>query len=208
MTTKIAYRKERLDVDVYPDFVAPEAQNLFDYIEKRVPWTKQITPTSRVNQNYGDPGLKYILKFGGYDRRSGISNAYSGKPVKTIERAVLPWDDLPALDVIKEMLLETTGSTYNYCVIQRYPSGRVGINPHKDKEMLPGSLIAGISLGATRTLTLIPPRYNKVDRDPIAIQLPPGSLYLLKDPTNRHWQHSIDKDETKEPRISLTFRTM
>lgn len=198
MTTKIAYRKERLDVDVYPDFIAPEAQDLFDYIEEKVSWTKQITPTSRVNQNYGDPGLKYVLKFGGY----------GGKPVKTIERAVLPWDDLPPLDAIKEMLLETTGSTYNYCVIQRYPSGRVGINPHKDKEMLPGSLIAGISLGATRTLTLIPPKYNKVDCEPISIELLPGSLYLLKDPTNRHWQHAIDKDDTKEPRISLTFRTM
>lgn len=198
MTTKITYRRERLDVDVYPDFIAPEANDLFDYIEEKVTWNKKITPTSRVHQNYGDLGLKYVLKFGGW----------GGKPLKTIERPVLPWDELPALDAIKEMLYETTGATYNYCVIQRYPNGRVGINPHKDKEMIPGSLIAGISLGATRTLTLIPPKYNKVDQEPITIQLPPGSLYLLKDPTNRHWQHSIDKDHTTTPRISLTFRTM
>ena len=198
MTTKITYHRERLDVDVYPDFLGDHTNNVFDYIEEKVPWTKKITPTSRVNQNYGDPGLKYQLKFGGYN----------GRPEKIIERKVLPWDDLPILDPIKEMLLETTGSTYNYCVIQRYPNGRVGINPHKDKEMLPGSLIAGISLGANRRLTLIPPRYNKVDGNPITIELPAGSLYLLKDPTNCHWQHSIEKDETNIPRISLTFRTL
>lgn len=197
--TCVTYRQERLVVDVYPNFLnSILAQQLFDYLETEVPWNKKITPGRRVNQNYGEVGLKYVLKFGGYN----------GRPAKTSERPVLPWSELPALEYLLEMLLEATGSRYNYCVIQRYPSGQVGINPHKDKEMQVGSLIAGLSLGTERTLTLTPPHYNRIDTTPLEIKLPPGSLYVLKDPTNRHWQHAIEKDDTTTPRISLTFRTM
>ena len=199
MTTLVNYTRENLNVDFYLGFLTEEeSQAFYEYLEENVPWNKTITPGRRVNQNYGDDGLSYTLKFGGYD----------GKPVKMIERKCLPWADLPVLDGVKGLLYQETRTTYNYCVVQRYPSGRVGINPHKDKEMRPGTCIAGLSVGATRTLTLTPPRYNKKDKFSLQIELPPGSLYIFKDPTNRHWQHSIEKDETTEPRISLTFRTI
>ena len=193
------FQGDRLHVDFYTDFLTQEeAVFLFEYIEKNVKWSGLITNGKRVNQNYGDDGISYKLKFGGY----------GGKPVKIIERKVLPWDDLPILKIVRDKLSKLTNSKYNYCVIQRYPNGNVGINPHRDKEMLSGidSNIAGISLGSTRTLTLSPPK-NSQTAFPIKLGLVPGSLYVLKYPTNEYWTHCIEKDPNIiGARISLTFR--
>ena len=192
MMTHLEIRDNLLNVDFYPSFLTKEyAESLFNHLESVVPWSKEITPGRRVNQNYGDSGLRYTLNFGGY----------GDKPLKTIEREVLPWNNLPALIPLKERLSAVSHSDYNYCVIQRYPNGNVGINPHRDREMRPDTDIAGISLGATRTLTMS--RYSKE----IKIVLPPGSLYVLKSPTNTYWNHSIDIDpHITNARISLTFR--
>lgn len=192
------YQGERLNVHFHPHFLSDkEAKLLFKYIEERVPWSNEITENKRVNQNYGDKDISYKLTFGGYQDR----------PVQVIERKVKEWKELPILETIKEKLSIITETKYNYCVIQRYPNGKIGIKPHKDREMLPGTIISGISLGATRILTLTPPKYNKIDKSEIHIGLVPGSLYVLMPPTNDHWSHSIEKDfSIKEPRISLTFR--
>lgn len=185
-----SYKKERLHLDFYPHLLTEEAEELFQFLEKNVPWTSKITPGKRVNQNYGDEGMSYKLRFG----------------EKVIERKVLPWSDLPLLLTLRERISKVTGAEYNYCVIQRYPNGNVGINPHRDREMKPNTDIAGLSLGSTRILTMTPPRYSK-DQTPLHIPLPPGSLYVLKPPTNQHWAHSIEKEQDiRDPRISLTFR--
>ena len=190
-----SYQRDRLLVDFYSSFLTPEESTaLFQYLEQNVPWSKEITPGRRVNQNYGDPGVSYEITVG-YGRPSG--------PVR-IKREVKPWGT-GVLWAIKERLTAVTGAHYNYVVVQRYPSGKVGINPHRDKEMASGTDIAGISLGATRTLTLSPPKW--VAESPLEISLPPGSLYVLKPPTNDHWSHSIEKEpDVTEPRISLTYR--
>lgn len=195
------HRKERLQVDFYPSFLSPEeTEALFRHLERNVTWTNTITESRRVNQNYGEPGVAYQITVG-YKRKNG--------PV-TIRREVQPWGPETGapgavLWAIKERLVALTGSQYNYVVVQRYPNGRVGINPHRDKEMAPGTDICGISLGSTRTLTLSPP--NWVRESPLQLSLIPGSLYVLKPPTNDHWAHSIEKDASiDQPRISLTFR--
>ena len=84
-----------------------------------------------------------------------------------------------------------------------YPSGNVGIGRHRDREM-GGRTIACLSFGADRTLTLTPFKYLHEKERRYA--LPSGSLYVLLPPTNVHWMHSIEKDNTTIARISLTFR--
>lgn len=80
------------------------------------------------------------------------------------------------------------------------------MNKHKDNEM-DDRLICGLSLGATRTLVMYPPSFNKKDIEPIKIELPHNSLYVIEDPTNRYWMHSIQQDnDVEKVRYSLTFR--
>ena len=146
----------------------------------------------RFNRTFGDKGLVYRIKFGGYGNR----------PVKWVERVAEPWNEIPMLPQIRDIVQKATNSVYTYCVIQFYPCGKVGIRPHRDKEMTPGSVIAGLSLGRRRTLRM---SYSNIDID---ISLGTGSMYVFNPPTNDYWTHSILQDETETPRISLTFRTL
>jgi hypothetical protein len=146
----------------------------------------------RFNRTFGDEGLVYRIKFGGY----------SGRPIRRVERKAEPWDTIPMLGKLRDMIQTVTKSVFTYCVVQYYPCGKVGIKPHRDKEMTPGSVIAGLSLGVRRTLRM---SYNEIDID---ISLGTGSLYIFYPPTNDFWTHSILTDDKETSRISLTFRTL
>lgn len=181
-----------LRLSFYTGVVTPEqAQEIASIIETCVPWRNAITPGRRVNQIYGNPGFILKSAYGGYP----------GKPLVESYRPALSWDQLPLLIPLRDLLTRLTGETYKSCIIQRYPSGRVGIKPHRDKGLSIGSTICGFSFGATRMLVM-----RRYGHEPITIPLYPGSLYILHPPTNDHWTHSIDLDDTTEPRYSLTFR--
>ncbi len=135
---------------------------------------------------YGDPALP------SYDV------TYLGK---TFTTHVIPWSSMSLLESLSTALTETTGQVYHVCVVQLYNNGEVGINPHRDKEMAAGTIITSLSLGATRTMA-----FERRGHGSIEIPLAAGDLCLLNPPTNDHWLHSIPKDDTTMPRISLVFR--
>lgn len=176
------YRASGLSFDLYRDFLSPqESVELYQHL---IMYSKLKTyPNKRSNCTYGDKGLVYTIKFsnGGESLRRAIE-----------------WD--PRIRVVKNKLEQITNQVYNVCVVQHYPSGNIGISPHRDKEMTPGTTICGLSLGQERLLTL-QNRKHKLE-----VNLNPGSLYIMRPPTNDFYSHSIEKDETKQPRISLTFR--
>jgi alkylated DNA repair dioxygenase AlkB len=63
-----------------------------------------------------------------------------------------------------------------------------------------GTIITSISLGTPRIM-----RFEKDDKI-IDLLLESGSLCLIMPPTNNYWLHSIPKDTSLTPRISLIFR--
>ncbi len=183
---KKEYLGDKLNLDFYKNFLTSEESiSVFNTLEKQTKWSNLVSEKKRVNQTYGDDGLVYEINFYG----------------KITKRKALPWSDIPILEILRNRITEITKESYNICVIQRYPNGKIGINPHRDKEMKLGTTIVGLSLGETRTLSMS--RNNSI----IDISLSPGSLYVFNSPTNSYWAHSIKKDETTKPRISLTFRT-
>lgn len=178
------YEREKLLVLVFNDFLTKtEVEFLYDNLENTAPWKMR---NRRTTLTYGDKGVSYKYKLYG----------------KEIHRIAIPWTQ--DLFDIKERIRKITSNDYNYVVAQRYPNGKSGINPHRDKEMKRGTDICGVSLGTKRTFLLTPPKWIK--EESIEIPLPPGSLYILKSPTNDYWSHSIVKDDSTEPRISLTYR--
>lgn len=184
---------EYLDIEYIPDFITPdEASKLFNSLELEVPWTRTKTGkiyNKRICKIYGCPGLLYKI----------LLHDSHGKYKEYIREAI-PWNT--TLENIKSKISEYTKEKYNFCAIQRYPTGNAEIKPHRDKEMV-GQNICGLSLGTTRILRMS--RYNKK----IDIELPPGSLYIIKQPTNDYWLHSIPMDyKCNECRISLTFRNV
>jgi len=113
---------------------------------------------------------------------------------------------------IKEEVENFTGSTFNFVLINKYKDGEQYIGYHSDDErdLVANSDIVGVSFGAKRDLLLkakgfIPTDYEEV----ITIPLDHNSIFVIKQPTNQHWMHSIPKrSSATTPRISLTFRHM
>lgn len=142
-----------------------------------------------------------------YSRKSMIfGDEGSTYTIKIIDKKVELW--LPCLISVREKLEALMINSYqdntkfNVCVVQRYPSGKIEIKPHRDKEMPYGTKICGISLGQTRMLSIA-----KWKTDPIvSLPLENGSLYIMLPPMNNYYSHAISKDDSKNVRISLTFR--
>lgn len=193
---RMCYRKKLFDLDLYPMFLGEEnTRKLYEYLET-FDW-KSLR--KRSNLNFGDDGISYTVKVGGFNNR----------PLKEIVRHVQPWKDFGsnALEEIRDAITELTGARYNYCVIMRYPNSKIGIKKHRDKEMKNGTDIAGVSIGYPRVLRMVPPSYVGVPAENIPLRS--GSLYVIKPPTNDHWMHSIEpetSDIKNSVRYSLTFR--
>ncbi|KMP05789.1 isochorismatase family proteinfamily protein [Coccidioides immitis RMSCC 2394] len=145
-----------------------------------------------------------------------------------------PADESPPLlpftatvDAIREIVEKHLGHPLNHVLIQLYRSGEDRISEHSDKtlDIVRGSSICNVSLGAQRVMTLrtkasATPRSESGDagRQSQRVPLPHNSLFILGETSNMKWLHGIRQDKrpesTKGPeelafngeRISLTFR--
>lgn len=179
------YLDTYLDVKLINNFIsAEESKTLYEKIFPYFAESKNGRMGKRSYKLFGDPNTKYVVKLYG----------------KVFVKELTEWEEVPELIKIKEKLESITNTQFNVCSIQYYESGKCGIDHHKDKEMVLGTKICGISLGETRTLQLS--RFN----DKYDIKIEDGSLYILDGLTNQYWTHAIPKDETVNGRISLTFR--
>lgn len=126
----------------------------------------------------------------------------------------------PAVAEIAEHVSSVLCQTVNHALVQYYRDGNDLITEHSDKtiDLVEGTLIANVSLGYTRTMTL----RTKGKADPVggisrtreSIPLPDNSLFVMGPKTNQKWLHGIRPDKTlhglggASERISLTFRVI
>ncbi|MEK0190259.1 MAG: alpha-ketoglutarate-dependent dioxygenase AlkB [Oscillatoriales cyanobacterium] len=182
------------EVIFYPNlFSIQESDRLFSELDSSVKWRhdtihiygKKI-PLPRLTAWYGDEGKSYI---------------YSG-----IEQHPEPWNS--TLRLIKLKAEEISKITFNSVLINLYRDGKDSVSWHSDDEPELGEnpIIASISLGGTRRFSL----RHKTSKDyKIDIDLPKGSLLLMKGETQHFWKHQIAKTaKSVEPRINLTFRVI
>lgn len=116
-----------------------------------------------------------------------------------------------ALPFTKELLLlkalveEITGTTFNSCLLNLYHDGSEGMAWHSDDEKSLGTdtTIASLSFGAERKFSF----KHKQTKQTVSLVLQSGSLLVMKGATQTNWLHSLPKTPTiKKPRINLTFR--
>ncbi|THH14283.1 hypothetical protein EW146_g6026 [Bondarzewia mesenterica] len=130
----------------------------------------------------------------------------------------------PTVSLIRQHVERVLNHPVNHVLIQHYRTGADYISEHSDKtvDVVHGSNIVNVSLGAQRTMTL----HTKKDalapgvttRTAQRVPLPHNSMFVMGLETNKKWMHSIHTDKrpmhTKSPpeqfqdgeRISLTFR--
>ena len=127
------FRQNGINVDYYSNFLdTDEGEELYTTLSKAVP-----SGSRRTGLTFGDEELVYVVTYHG----------------KTSHRKTLPWSGIQGLEKLKRMVEDVTGQTYNVCAVLKYPNGGIGINPHRDKEMVAGTSICGVSLGAERTIS-------------------------------------------------------
>jgi hypothetical protein len=123
-----------------------------------------------------------------------------------IEPSVYKWSK--TVNIIKNKINELYPDIYlNHCLIRKYKDGSSYIREHSDKtiDIKNNTYIFNYSSGAERIMIL----KNKKTRQNIKINLKSDSLYVMDLKTNEEYYHSIKKQSLiKEPRISLTFRTI
>jgi len=132
----------------------------------------------------GDPGVVY---------------AYSGTRFQP-----RPW---PAVLLpVRARLHAELGIDFNSVLANLYRDGRDSMGWHSDDEpeLGPRPVIASLSLGATRRF-MLKPRGDPGDK--LALDLPSGSLLLMRGDTQRHYRHALPRTARQVgPRINLTFR--
>jgi alkylated DNA repair dioxygenase AlkB len=171
---------------------AEQIHNYFNELLHKIDWAneklimfgKEIT-TKRKVAFYADSLIEYT---------------YSNKTKKGLE-----WT--PLLIEIKQLVSSYTGSDYNACLLNLYHDGEEGMGWHSDdeKEIMPNSSIASLSLGAERKFAI----KHKVSKEAQNILLENGSLLEMLGSFQKNWLHSMPKSKKIiAPRINLTFRQM
>jgi alkylated DNA repair dioxygenase AlkB len=142
-------------------------------------------PVRRRSFAYGEPGARY---------------RYSG-----LDRDAAPWP-APLVPVVERLRAELA-VRFDFGLCNLYPDGEAQLGRHADDErdIAPGSPIAGLSLGATRDFVLYARRGPRV----AARALEHGSLLVMWGSTQRHFEHAVPRRlRVTEPRVSITFRVL
>ena len=181
-----------------PDFLpADEANALLVQLTTEVAWEQRNIrifgrelPQPRLTAWYGDPGARYT---------------YSG----------LAWEPCswtPTLLALRQRVEKDTGAPFNSVLLNYYRNGHDSMEWHSDDEPELGDspVIASVSLGATRRFRLRPRRTQPLAgtaHPPFGLDLPSGSLLLMRGTTQQEWQHALPKTARPVgPRLNLTFR--
>lgn len=180
------------DLALLAHWLAPACADLwFRQLLEQTPWQQPRVrlygreyPVPRLLAWYGDAGASY--------RYSGLTH----QP--------LPWT--PLLAQIRARVVEAVGQPLNGVLLNYYRDGQDSMGWHSDDEPELGAnpLIASLNLGATRRFDL---RRKGQGRTEHSIWLEPGSLLVMRGPTQHHWQHQVAKTRSPcAPRLNLTFR--
>ena len=142
-----------------------------------------------------------------------------------------PADESPAfhpytstVNQIRAIVERILGHPLNHVLIQLYRDGQDRISEHADKtlDIVRGSYICNVSLGAQRVMVLRTKSHGSDEDDSSRVMqrvpMPHESLFILGERTNMRWLHGIRADKRPNSersredmayggqRISLTFR--
>jgi alkylated DNA repair dioxygenase AlkB len=132
----------------------------------------------------------------------GQAYDYSGMTYDTVPMHPLL---VPLVDRLEARL----GYRPNNCLLNLYEGGEAVMGFHSDSEaeIVPGTGVAIISLGAERGITFRGKRGTDKGAEH-TYPLPAGSLLYMPPGVQQDWRHGILKQEGAGGRISLTFRRL
>jgi alpha-ketoglutarate-dependent dioxygenase alkB family protein 2 len=158
-----------------------QARDRFD--RDRVLMYGKTIDSPRMVCAFGDDGLHY---------------RYAG-----VDRTTHPWP--PHLRAARDRIAAVCGHPFNYALVNLYQTGDDYIGWHADKvsDLVPGSSIASLSLGAVRPFQL----RHKSSGATHEVMLAFGSLLVMRGTCQQFYKHSLPRRRgVTEPRFNITFR--
>lgn len=170
---------------------AARAAQLFAAMRSEIIWEThhlrlfgREVASPRLSCWIGDPGASYVYSNTRFEPR--------------------PWT--PSLAALRDQISELAGVRFNSVLANLYRDGRDGMGWHSDDEaeLGPQPVIASLSLGALRRFVL---KHRRVPEKKLALDLPAGSLLVMRGDTQRNYRHALPKTaRVVGERINLTFR--
>lgn len=167
-----------------------ESAAIMQSLRNELPWQKEIVQifgkTIAMNREVcfmGDSGIQYRYA-------SKLKTANSWHPIVLI---------------LKQKIEFELGGNYNACLLNWYYNGEDGMGWHSDneKEMIIGSTIASVSMGANRKFQWRPKGGGPIN----SLELQSGSLLLMRGSFQNEFKHALPKTrQSQDPRLNLTFR--
>ncbi|MBO6514981.1 MAG: alpha-ketoglutarate-dependent dioxygenase AlkB [Bacteroidia bacterium] len=117
-----------------------------------------------------------------------------------------PFQEFPdELETVRRSIEEILGFCPNNCLLNYYLTGDSTMGYHSDQVDIleEGTGVAILSLGASRVLRFRSITNKEIKHD---VVLHHGSLFYMENEIQERWQHAIPKSDSKQARISLTFR--
>lgn len=106
---------------------------------------------------------------------------------------------------VLDLLEKTVGFRPNNCLINYYLDGQSSMGFHSDQTdiLLANTGVGIVSLGETRIL-----RFRRIlkKEESIDFELAADSLLYMTQEVQKVWQHAIPRTDTKNGRMSVTFR--
>jgi alkylated DNA repair dioxygenase AlkB len=183
------------ELELLLDFIVKSEQlALFEALSRDVPWQQReikmfgrAVLEPRETAWIGDPQAVYT---------------YSGRINEPA-----PWPS--TLADVRARVVERSSSQLNSVLCNRYRDGHDSMGFHADAEpeLGPDPVIASLSLGATRRFQLRHRKRADAELAKLDLDLPSGSLLIMRGTTQQHYRHGIPKQPSiVSPRINLTFR--
>ncbi|ETN38040.1 uncharacterized protein HMPREF1541_07663 [Cyphellophora europaea CBS 101466] len=193
------------------------ADAAFYTLKRTVQWQKMYHRTGEVPR---------LVAVQGENQDDGESEPIYRHPADESPE-MLPFDD--TVNMLRFACEKRVGHPLNHALIQYYRNGEDNISEHSDKtlDIVRGSSIVNVSLGAQRILTIRTKKDTALRADTDGeeqpritqrIPLMHNSIFILGQSTNQYWLHSVRADKRPESqkaleelayggeRISLTFR--
>jgi alkylated DNA repair dioxygenase AlkB len=173
-------------------FYNSETSNfLFNTLRKEIQW--QQDNIKLFGKTYKQPRLTALY-------------AENEKPYSYSNITMYPESFFKELEQVKSDIEEKIAHKFTTCLANLYRTGNDSNGWHSDneKELGHNPVIASLSLGATRSFQL---KHKTDSSQRFNIELPSGSLLIMKGTTQEFWKHQIPKTKKHVgERINLTFR--
>lgn len=163
---------------VYVPDFLAEHEPLLHWAIAKVPWDERIR--ARKTASYGLP-----YNYAGLD--------YTEQP-------------FPAeLEPLRRRATDYLAVEANNCLLNYYPDGHSRMGWHFDRTIGTRGGVVIISLGLQRNL-----RFRRIAQldERLDYSLAPGSLLYLPAEVHLEWHHALPRCSKREPRVSVTFRSL